>query len=278
MPPANLQILWSPLKLQGLSGNFRAFGRDARLSLDVHAESYEDPFLTAEHVMRTRTLLWVLSVTGTNGRSIRHETRAVELVRETFEPRGWRVVTLNTSLPAGGAEAYQREARAIAGADILVSLFGSALHSCRLMRPGSLVVEIHAALKSDFDTSSDHMYDKLCTGAGLRWVGYAPLSPFRPVVNDGVALGEDGLLAKPPRMKQTNVVPWWHWQLIDGISTERVAHVLWPDESDFRAFLGQLSRGEWANLAESYERRTRARRDPRVLWRAPRPASARRGL
>ena len=142
--------------------------------------------------------------------------------------------------------------------------FGSSLHNCRLMRPGSLVVEIHAALKNDFGPGDDHMYANLCGDLGLRWVGYAPLAPFRPIVNNDTVLADDGMLAEPPK-KGVPHDYWWHWPVIDGASTKNIAHVLWPDESDFRAFVERLSRGDWEALAKEYERRTSERRDPRVL-------------
>ena len=155
--------------------------------------------------------------------------------------------------------------------------FGSSLHNCRLMRPGSLVVEIHAALKNDFGPGDDHMYAKLCGDLGMRWVGYAPLAPFRPIVNNDTVLADDGMLAEPPK-KGVPHDYWWHWPVIDGASTKNIAHVLWPDESDFRAFVERLSRGEalateyerrtsehWEALAKEYKRRTSEHRDPRRL-------------
>ena len=121
-PPVELKhrLAWSPLRLKAHytfgGASRKALGRDARLSLGAdHGVGVK-----GEPLGLNRTLLWVLSDTGTNGRRIRHEARAIELAREAFEPRGWRVTTLDTATK--GAATYKLEARAIASADALVSL------------------------------------------------------------------------------------------------------------------------------------------------------------
>ena len=54
---------------------------------------------------------------------------------------------------------------------VFVSLFGSSLHNCRLLPPGSLVLELHGALKEDWHSAG---YAALCAqDMQLRWVGVA---------------------------------------------------------------------------------------------------------
>ena len=72
---------------------------------------------------------------------------------------------------AGASASFADQARWLRRTRVFVSLFSSALHSCRLLPPGSIVVEIHGALLNDW---SDSGYAWLCAEQmGLRWVGVA---------------------------------------------------------------------------------------------------------
>ena len=83
---------------------------------------------------------------GSNGRRLLNEAKLVDaLSRWMREHRpSW---TLHAIHPE--EEAFAREAALVAQSDAVVSLFGSSLHSCRFLARGSVVVEIHGALKSD---------------------------------------------------------------------------------------------------------------------------------
>lgn len=69
---------------------------------------------------------------------------------------------------------YPEEVRLFSRAAVVVSLFGSALHNCRFMRPGSLAVELHGALRRDFlDGYTGYWYGQLCSGMGVTWLPVA---------------------------------------------------------------------------------------------------------
>ena len=120
-----------------------------------------------------RLITWVLSSSGSNGRRIHEELDLVTHVRQRLPP-GWTIRTLDlTNMP------YGDEIRQVASSAVLVSLFGSALHNCRFMLPNSTIVEVHGALKHDFDERTDFMYQRISRTLGVRWAGFLP-DGFRP--------------------------------------------------------------------------------------------------
>lgn len=60
--------------------------------------------------------------------------------------------------------------RLISRTRVLVALFGSALHHCRVLPPPALVVEIQGALKFDVGPSDIYLYGRVCAPMGHRWV------------------------------------------------------------------------------------------------------------
>ena len=119
--------------------------------------------------------MWVVAGAGSNQRRIVKEREVIAAARQVVlaERPGWRFETLDTRRMS-----YVEELRVFAQADALVSLFGSAMHNCRFMANGSLLVEIHGALRNDF--AGDYYYQRICEGPlGIRWLGYAPVG-FRP--------------------------------------------------------------------------------------------------
>ena len=70
---------------------------------------------------------------------------------------------------------YGEEIRLFSRAAVVISLFGSALHNCRFMRPGSLVVELHGAMGNDFfdGVNGNYLYGGLCSSMGVHWLPVA---------------------------------------------------------------------------------------------------------
>jgi len=57
---------------------------------------------------------------------------------------------------------------------LLISLFGSTFWNCLYMPPGSAVIQIHGALKNDFDAGAAYGWCKLCSvNSGVRWIPFA---------------------------------------------------------------------------------------------------------
>ena len=78
---------------------------------------------------------------------------------------------------------------------VYVSLFSSALHLCRLLPPGSIVVELHGALLVDWQ---DAGYAQLCAASmGLRWVGVAALNAVPALSNPLLAVDKAKLALSP---------------------------------------------------------------------------------
>lgn len=116
---------------------------------------------------------WLLAARGSNGRRIAHEASLVASFREHLQQRhpGWELAAVHTDgYTDGHALSYREEARAIARSDVLISLFGSALHGCRFLPRGALVLEIHGALRHE---SVQHWnYYNTCGWLyGMRWLG-----------------------------------------------------------------------------------------------------------
>ena len=63
---------------------------------------------------------------------------------------------------------YIEEAAAVAESSVLVSLFGSALHNCRLLRRGGLVVELHGSLRNDMGANQFVLVRRIRSAAGCN--------------------------------------------------------------------------------------------------------------
>lgn len=193
--------------------------------------------------------VWVLSGSGSNGRKVHNESLLVERVREKLQhdTRRWRFRTLD---PA--STDYADEMRVLAHASLVFSLFGSSLHNCRVMARGTVVVEIHGALKNDFANFDDYLYDRLCSELlGMHWVGFAARSPRPQIFNWTLA-------AIPDRQARS----YFRHAVIDGESTYGVAHI---DVVRFMRFLGLLLNGQLASARSMYEADLACAPDPRDI-------------
>ena len=117
----------------------------------------------------SKLVLWASSERPQNGRTIANEALVVERVRAHLA-RAWPAHSfLHQELQR---LSYADEVRLMRRASVFISLFGSALHNCRWMRPGAIVIEIRGAMKNDYP---DYMYYAgLCAVTmGLRWAGLA---------------------------------------------------------------------------------------------------------
>lgn len=130
------------------------------------------------------TLLYVRSARWTNGRRVADEEVLVRALREwSARAHGARVrfEAVHAHAVPGGLRA---ELRLFAGAAAVVSLFGSALHNCRFMAPGAVVVELHGALHDD--GGSHYQYTNLCgADAQLLHAPYAVRPRRRRRARDG---------------------------------------------------------------------------------------------
>lgn len=196
-----------------------------------------------------RVVTWLLSANGTNQRRVADEDALVARVRNAL-PHGWSLRTLNPTFTA-----YLTEMRTIASSAVIVSLFGSALHNMRVMVPNSTVVEIHAALKQDYDKPTDWMYYKLARRLGIRWAGFAP-DGFRPLLVN-ITTSSGGV-------KQD-----WKYRKVDGVSMGRTAFV---DATSFVGFFRRVLAAHDSStvahfdaLKKEYTERVNAHQDPWTL-------------
>ena len=196
---------------------------------------------------KARTVTWLVS-SGSNQRRLFGEARLVELVRASL-PRGWKLHSVSAANVT-----YLEEVNAIASSTMIVSLFGSALHNMRFMLPNSTVVEIHGALKSDFDAPTDWMYCRMARRLGIRWAGFAATS-FRPIL----------LTSNASSTRR------WTYPQINGISTRSVAFV---DGDTFVAFFRRVvvahESGDFRALLKEYKERVDSHPDPHRLLRSRR--------
>ena len=114
----------------------------------------------------------MLASGGSNGRRVQGEAGFISLAKElTQELRP--SLEFRVLRPGRGVERYVDELRTFSQAAVVVSLFGSSLHNCHLVPNGSIVVELHGALKNDVDPSNDYFYRRTCEPVGVHWIGYA---------------------------------------------------------------------------------------------------------
>ena len=79
-------------------------------------------------------VLWASSEKASNGRHVLDELGVVKQVREHLA-RAWPALELmHARLPE---LSFAQEVRLMRRAAVFISLFGSALHNCRWMRPGA---------------------------------------------------------------------------------------------------------------------------------------------
>merc|ERR1711871_1910635 len=116
------------------------------------------------------------------------------------------------------------------------------------MAPNTTVVEIHGALKYDFDMPTDWMYCRLARRLGLRWAGFAP-DGFRPVLVTNKTRGNP-----------------WAYPKIGGVSTRSVAFVNADLFSRFfRRVMVAHESGYFDVLTQEYKERVEAHQDPGTL-------------
>lgn len=179
------------------------------------------------------TVLLVSSREASNGRRLRNEAAVARALREHFAERAPALDFAHVRLQD---LSFREEMQLVRRTAVLVGLFGSALHNCRLLAPGSVVVELHGALKNDW--VDPWMYATLCTGVGLRWLGH-------PVEGATPSLERVGARAPAARAK-----PAAQWVHAHGPRSNYSAASV-----DTRALVAQLSRaadGEWRRALEHY--------------------------
>lgn len=109
------------------------------------------------------TILYVRSSRWPTLRSVAQEERVVAALGAwaAAEHPGLRFVAAHVH-----ELSYADEVAAFADARVLISLWGSALHNCRYMRAGSVVVELYGALDGKFGDTA--VYSRACAeSAGL---------------------------------------------------------------------------------------------------------------
>lgn len=106
---------------------------------------------------------------ASNGRRIDGEAELVQRVQRYVHERHPELRFWSGSFEQ--LPSFADEVRLLRRTRVYVSLFGSSLHNCRLLPAGSIVIEIHGALREDWHQGA---YAPLCAQSmGLRWVGFA---------------------------------------------------------------------------------------------------------
>ena len=233
---------------------WRDFRRDAWRSLGVNETSWTTG---RDHMRRPGgkwgLFVWVVAGSGSNQRRIAHETAVIATARQVVSAvhPDWRFETLDARRMS-----YTEELRLYAHADAVVSLFGSAMHHCRFMRNGSLLVEIHGAMRSD--TGADYFYQRICTGPlGVRWLGYATVGYHPP------PLDNNGSQIVMNTSKSYQAIYTSNYSF-------SVAHI---DTKDFCIFLTQALKGRHKELVAKYDAVMRdvRSRPTGILPRGPAP-------
>ena len=115
--------------------------------------------------------LFVATANATNGRRVADEDSLAIELKDYFaraHPH-LRFVHVNPQ-----ALSFLDEVRLFRRTRVLVTLFGSTFWNCVYMRPGALVVQIHGALKNDFDAGAAFGWCELCQkNLGIRWTAHA---------------------------------------------------------------------------------------------------------
>ena len=124
--------------------------------------------LGAEDVVAD-TVLFVSSRASSNGRRLVHEAEVASALRCYFAMRYPWLRYVHEDLQRLN---YSDELRLVRRSVAVVALFGSALHNCRVLPSGALLIELHGALKTDVGYSDVYRYGELCSRLGVRWIGY----------------------------------------------------------------------------------------------------------
>jgi hypothetical protein len=110
------------------------------------------------------TILYVRSRHLPTGRSVGREAAVVQALAK------WAAAEhpqLNFSAEDVHRLAYAEEVARFADARVMISLWGSSLHNCRYMRPGTLVVELFGALGGKWGDTT--LYNNVCShSCGLQ--------------------------------------------------------------------------------------------------------------
>ena len=116
--------------------------------------------------------LFVSNMGASNGRRIAEEAHVAnavaKVVHRTLPHLTYRYQSLE-------ALSYPNEVRLVRRTAVFISLFGAAIANCRFLPPGSLVLQLHGALKGEVTGNAPVcQYRSLCEGhLGVTVLGYA---------------------------------------------------------------------------------------------------------
>ena len=117
------------------------------------------------------TVVFASSEGATNARRIANEAAVAEAVRSVvtkYRP-GWRFRYQRLE-----SLTYANELRLLRRTTMLVALFGSSLHNCRFLPEGTIVLQVHGALKGETSRGGAYLYRDVChRHMGLPWAAYA---------------------------------------------------------------------------------------------------------
>jgi len=163
--------------------------RQLNLELRSHVFSALGVARSSGSQRRDAEVVFISNRRSTNGRHLLGEPAKIAALERAATQAGLGFSVLDPALLS-----YRDEIVQLARARYVVGLFGSALHNCRFMAEGTIVLELHGALINDFRNSG---YWTLCNcRLGLRYVGlrtsyavprmvkgqavYGPLDALRP--------------------------------------------------------------------------------------------------
>ena len=128
---------------------------------------------------------------ASSGRRLGDEEAVSAALAATAARLGLRFGVLGAPTAAPGAPppSFDEELRMLRGARFVVGLFGSALHNCRFLRPGTTLVELHGALGNDYRHGG---YWNLCNcELGLHYVGVRTAFALPRLVEGRLVWGPD---------------------------------------------------------------------------------------
>ena len=178
------------------------------------------------------TVLFVKSERGSNQRRIFNETGVAASLKAFFAQARPELRFEHADLEA---LSHLEEIRLVARSAVFISLFGSALHWCRVLPPSALVVEIHGALKVDLGEPDLLLYSQLCANTmGLRWVGVPVPGAIPTVRRQNIDTSNPHQYAKWEHVRKSDV---------------RVARV---DPGALVATLRAALQGDWLPTFQAY--------------------------
>ena len=200
--------------------------------------------------------LFVSSANATNGRRIADE-EAVALELKAYFARAQPRLQFVHVNPQ--ALSFLDEVRLFRRTRVLVTLFGSTFWNCVYMRPGALVVQIHGALKNDFDAGAAFGWCELCQkNLGVHWTPYIvpDAMPAWGGARCGIVEAEapTGRARKPPRCKARRPNESEYTAKVDGPALARVIDEAMAGsyQPAYQAFRGYL--------LDNWDRRTTQQR------------------